>query len=136
MIIKKCLEVSCRHMDSGCLQKKHVSINYIWCWSTLLYTRVRWEEHFLGNPMMRNNDNYTNFALISNISPTQNPVLTSFENEIYSMVKNIEFMKDRYDFQDYSRKTQTNYVPRKTYLFWRTSQQSCTKCQTQITTDF
>ena len=49
---------------------------------------------------MRNNDNYTNFALISNISPTQNPALTSFENEIYSMVKNIEFMKDRYDFQD------------------------------------
>ena len=87
-------------MDSGCLQKKHVSINYIWCWSTLLYTRIRWEEHFLGNPMMRNNDNYTNFALISNISPTQNPALTSFENEIYSMVKNIEFMKDRYDFQD------------------------------------
>ena len=50
--------------------------------------------------MMRNNDNYTNFALISNISPTQNPALTSFENEIYSMVKNVEFMKDCYDFQD------------------------------------
>ena len=28
------------------------------------------------------------------------------------------------------------YVPPKIYLFLQTNQQTCTKCQTQITTDF
>ena len=34
---------------------------------------------------MRDNDNYTNYGLRSNISPPQNPALTSFENDIYDM---------------------------------------------------
>ena len=67
--------------------------------------------------MMRNNGNYTNFALISNISLTQNPALTSFENETYNMVKNIEFMKDRYDFQD-KLKEDTNELRSSKNLFF------------------
>ena len=66
--------------------------------------------------MMRNNGNYTNFALISNISLTKNPALTSFENETYNMVKNIEFMKDRYDFQD-KLKEDTNELRSSKNLF-------------------
>ena len=62
--------------------------------------RIRWKAHFFDNPMMRDNDNYTSYGLRSNISPPQNQALTSFENDIYDVVKNIEFMKVRNDFQD------------------------------------
>ena len=50
--------------------------------------------------MMRNNDSYTDYGMRSNISPPQNPVLTSFENDIYDMVRNIELRKVHNDFQD------------------------------------
>ena len=50
--------------------------------------------------MMHDKDDYANFGLRSNISPTQNPALTSFENDIYDMVRNIEFIKVHNDFQD------------------------------------
>ena len=43
--------------------------------------------------------NYTNYGLRSNISPPQNPALTSFENDIYDIVKNIEFRNVRNNFQ-------------------------------------
>ena len=56
--------------------------------------------HFFDNPMMRNNDSYTDYGMRSNISPPQNPVLTSFENDIYDMVRNIELRKVHNDFQD------------------------------------
>ena len=62
--------------------------------------RIRWKAHFLDNPMMHNNDNYTNYALRSNISPLQNQALTSFENDIYDMVRNIEFRNVCNNFQD------------------------------------
>ena len=35
-----------------------------------------------------------------------------------------------------SKKTYSKYVPPKTFFFLRTSQQTCTKSQTQITTNF
>ena len=44
--------------------------------------------------------NYTNYGLRSNISPSQDPALTSFENDIYDMVRNLDFRKARNDFQD------------------------------------
>ena len=50
--------------------------------------RICWKAHFFENPMMYDNDNYLNYGLRSNISSTQNPPLTSFENDIY-MVRNI-----------------------------------------------
>ena len=61
--------------------------------------RIRWKAHFFDNPMMRNDDNYTNYGFRSNISPSQNPALTSFKADIYDMVRNIEFRKVRNDFQ-------------------------------------
>ena len=57
--------------------------------------RIRWKAHFFDNPMIRDNDNYTNYGLRSDISPSQNPALTSFENDIYDMVRKV-----RNDFQD------------------------------------
>ena len=62
--------------------------------------RICWKAHFFENPMMYDNDNYLNYGLRSNISSTQNPALTSFENDIYDMVRNIEFRNVRNDFQD------------------------------------
>ena len=62
--------------------------------------RIRWKAHFFDNPMMRDNNNYTNYGLRSNISPPQNPELTSFENDIYDMARKIEFRKVRNGFQD------------------------------------
>ena len=59
--------------------------------------RIRWKANFFDNSMMRDNDNYTNYGLRSNISVHQNP---DFENDIYDMVGNIEFRKVRNDFQD------------------------------------
>ena len=70
------------------------------CFNTLLYTRSRWEAYFFDKHMMHDKDDYANFGLRSNISPTQNPALTSFENDIYDMVRNIEFIKVHNDFQD------------------------------------
>ena len=40
------------------------------------------------------------WGLRSNISPPQNTALTSFENDIYEMIRNIEFRKVRNYFQD------------------------------------
>ena len=62
--------------------------------------RIRSKAHFFDNPMIRNNDSYTNYGLRSNISPPQNPALTSFENDIYDIVRNIKFKKVQNDFQD------------------------------------
>ena len=62
--------------------------------------RIHWKANFFDNPMMRDNNNYTNHGLRSNISTPQNPALTSFENDIYGMVRNIQFRKVRNDFQD------------------------------------
>ena len=61
--------------------------------------RIRWKAHFFDNPMMRNDDNYTNYGFRSNISSSQNPALTSFKVDFYDMVRNMEFRKVRNDFQ-------------------------------------
>ena len=44
--------------------------------------------------------------------------------------------KVRNDFQDKLKENINEIRSFKTYLFLRTSQQTCTKCQTQIATDF
>ena len=71
--------------------------------------RIRWKAHFFENPMMRDNNNYTKYGLRSNISPPQNPALTSFEKDIYDMVRNIEFRKVRNDYQ-YKLKEDINEI--------------------------
>ena len=86
---------------------------------------------------MHDNDNYTNYVLRSNISPPQNAGLTSFENDIHDMVRNIGFRNVRSDFQDKLKEDINEMCSfKKTYLFLPTSQQTCTKYQTQITTEF
>ena len=45
--------------------------------------------------MMRDNDNYRNYGLRSNVTPLQNPALTS-----HDMVRNIKFRNVCNDFQD------------------------------------
>ena len=57
-------------------------------------------KNIFVNPMMWDNDNYTNYGLRSYVSPPQNLAFTSFENDIYDKVRNIEFMNSRNDFQD------------------------------------
>ena len=49
---------------------------------------------------MHDSNNYTNYRLRINISPSQNLTLTCFENDINDMVRNIEFRNVRNDFQD------------------------------------
>ena len=49
---------------------------------------------------MHDSNNYTNYRLRINISPSQNLALTCFENDINDMVRNIEFRNVRNDFQD------------------------------------
>ena len=70
---------------------------------------------FFAKPMMRDNDNYTEYGLRSNISLPQNPALTYFENNIYDMVRNIEFRNVRNDFQDGINETQRRHK-RNTFL--------------------
>ena len=55
---------------------------------------------FRQTTRQRQRDNYTNYGLKSNISPFQNPALTSSENDVYDMVINIESRNVRNDFQD------------------------------------
>ena len=62
--------------------------------------RICWKAHFFYNPMMCDINNQTNYGLRSNTSPPQNPALTSFENDIYNMVRNIAFRNICNDFQD------------------------------------
>ena len=49
---------------------------------------------------MHDNDNCTNYGLRNIISPSQNSPLTSVENNIYDMVRNMELRQVRSDFQD------------------------------------
>ena len=60
---------------------------------------------------MHDNDNYTNYDLRSNISPPQNPALSSFENDIYNMERNIEFRKFLTTSKINSKKTYAKYAP-------------------------
>ena len=58
--------------------------------------KICWKVHFFfDNPMMRDNDNYTNYGLRSNVTPPQNPDLTS-----HDMVRNIKFRNVCNDFQN------------------------------------
>ena len=54
--------------------------------------RARWKAHFLekGNSS-ETNVNSQNFGFKSNLSPPQNKHLTAFENDLYGMIRTIEF---------------------------------------------
>ena len=49
---------------------------------------------------MCNNNSHTNYGLRSNISFPRIQALTTFENDIYNLIRNIEFRIVRNDFQD------------------------------------
>ena len=79
----------------------HIHAGSTFCFAVWkLYQKNPLERNFFGNPKMCDNDNYTNYGLRMNVSPSQNPAFTSFENDIYDMVRNIEFMNVRNGFQD------------------------------------
>ena len=62
-------------------------------------TRLRWKAYFFEKPDQLNSNNSTNFGFKSNVIPSQNEKLTSFENGLYNMVQSIEFKSVRNNFQ-------------------------------------
>ena len=60
--------------------------------------RLRWKVyHFLSSS--ENNNNKENFGFRTTKSPPKNQLLYPFENDIYDMIKNIEFEQVRTEFQ-------------------------------------
>ena len=61
-----------------------------------LIKRLRWKAYFFEHPC----DNATNdnFGFKSNKTPPQNEHLNPFENDIYELVKNIEFKNVKNEF--------------------------------------
>ena len=59
--------------------------------------RIGWKVQsiFFENSVIYDNDNYTNYELRSRMSPLQNLALTLFENDVYTVVRNIEFKNVR-----------------------------------------
>ena len=59
--------------------------------------RIGWKVQsiFFENSVICDNDNYTNYELRSRMSPLQNLALTLFENDVYTMIRNIEFKNVR-----------------------------------------
>ena len=62
-------------------------------------TRLRWKAYFFENPDQRNSNNSTHFGFKSNVTPSQNEILTPFENGPHDMVQSIEFKSVRNNFQ-------------------------------------
>ena len=61
--------------------------------------RVRWKVyHYLSNSE-ENGENGTNFGFPSPLTPPKNQILYNFENEMYEMIRSIEFEPVRTDFQ-------------------------------------
>ena len=59
--------------------------------------RVRWKAHFFDNP--REDTETENYGFKSNTTPPQNEHLNPFENDLYQMVRDIEFRKTDDPFQ-------------------------------------
>lgn len=69
--------------------------------------------------MIRDNKNYINYFFSSNISRPENPALTSFENDnIYNMIRNIEFRNVHSNFQDKLKEGIDKKRPSNNLFFW------------------
>ena len=60
--------------------------------------RLRWKAYFFEHPC--DNTTNDNFGFKSNKTPPQNEHLNPFENDIYELVKNIEFKNVKSEFQN------------------------------------
>lgn len=53
--------------------------------------RMRWKAYFYDNQTEDNGEMKSNFGFKSTTSPPQNQNLTAFENDLYEMLRKIEF---------------------------------------------
>ena len=60
--------------------------------------RLQWKAFFFENPDA-NEEIFENFGFKSNLTLSQKEDLTPFENNLYDMVRNIEFKTGQNDFQ-------------------------------------
>ena len=61
---------------------------------------MRWKAHFFDNVNVKEDNENLSFCLKSSATPPVNPHLADFENDLYELVKNIEFRKVKNDFLD------------------------------------
>ncbi len=53
--------------------------------------RIRWKAYFFDKEQSDNEDTGTNYGFKSTKVPPQNQSLNAFENDLYAMVRSIEF---------------------------------------------
>ena len=61
--------------------------------------RLRWKVFHFLNKSDNSNDQKSNFGFRTPYSPQKNAVLENFENDLYDLIKNIEFKTVRNNFQ-------------------------------------
>ena len=63
--------------------------------------RLRWKaHHFCKDNGQNNSRQYDNFGFKTSATPPQKEYLNAFENDMYEMIRNIEFINVRNEFQD------------------------------------
>ena len=63
--------------------------------------RLWWKAyHFCKENGQDDNRRFTNFAFKNSAALPQNEYLNAFENDMYEMIRKIEFIEIRNDFQD------------------------------------
>ena len=64
--------------------------------------RLRWKAyHFWKENRENNSDQCENFGFKAVVTPPQNKDLNAFENDMYDMIKNVEFTNIRNEFLDH-----------------------------------
>ena len=64
--------------------------------------RVRWKaSHFFKENRENNSDQCKNFEFKTAVTPPQNEDLNAFENDMYDMIRNVEFTNIRNEFLDH-----------------------------------
>ena len=63
--------------------------------------RLRWKaHHFYKDNGPNDSRQFDNFGFKTSATPPQNEYLNAFENDMYEMIRNIEFINVRNEFQD------------------------------------
>ena len=60
--------------------------------------RMRWKAYFFDNKEPSNENKHENFGFRSSYTPPVNPHLTEFENDLYELIRNIEFRETNDEF--------------------------------------
>ena len=89
--------------------------------------RIRWKAFFYDNEDQRNNNNNSNFGFKSDKTPPQNEHLNAFEDDLYEMIRSIEFRRTRNAFQkqlseDIKKVKESNEIQ---FMFPPTKLQTC-----------